>query len=64
MDLFIDGETLHSEEGTTEGDPLALAFFTLATVPLAEACKVDSLGEVWFADDAAGSGRLKLLRMW
>ena len=43
---------------------MAMAFFALATVPLAEACKVDCLGEVWFADDAAGSGRLKLLRMW
>lgn len=63
-ELFIDGEVLYSEEGTTQGDPLAMAFYALATVPLAEACRVGDLGEVWFADDASASGELKALLSW
>ena len=45
-----------SEEGTTQGarDALAMAFYALATIPLARRCKVDLKGESWFADDAAG----------
>ena len=34
--LFIDGDTLFSQEGTTQGDPLAMAIYTVATVPLIE----------------------------
>lgn len=64
-ELFIDGTTLYSQEGTTQGDPLAMAFYALATVPLSKACKVERLsGEVWFADDAAGGGRIEHLRQW
>ena len=64
-ELFVDSETLHSREGTTQGDPLAMAFYALATVPLIKACKVlDLAGEAWFADDATGSGRLTALRTW
>ena len=30
-ELFVDSETLYSHEGTTQGDPLAMAFDALAT---------------------------------
>ena len=59
--LFIDGEMLYSDEGTTQGDPFATAFYALATVPLADTCKVERLNDVWFADDALGSGRIQSL---
>ena len=32
--LFVDGDVLYSEEGTTQGDPLAIPLYALATVPL------------------------------
>ena len=64
-ELFVDSETLYSHEGTTQGDPLAMAFYTLATVSLIKAGKVSALtGEVWYADDATGSGRLTALHTW
>ena len=63
--LFVDGVSLFSCEGTTQEDPLAMVFYALATLPLIEACKVSSLtGEVWFADDATGSGSIASLRAW
>ena len=62
--LFVDHQVIFSEEGTTQGDPLAMALYALATVPLAQRCKVNLAGEAWFADDAAGSGQLVQLRAW
>ena len=62
-ELFIDGDVLYSQEGTTQGDPLAMPFYALATVPLIKrlTCTVD---QTWYADDAAATGKIGNLRKW
>ena len=61
--LFIDGESIMSREGVTQGDPLAMAFYAIATTTLIEKLRQDTL-QVWYADDAAGAGKLSHLRAW
>ena len=50
--LFIEGEYITSREGTTQGDPLAMAMYALATLPL-----IHQLGrevpQSWYVDDAS-----------
>ncbi len=62
-ELFIDGEILFSQEGTTQGDPLAMAMYALGTLPLIS--KLHQLAkQVWYADDAMAGGKLLQLREW
>ena len=53
-----------SQEGTTQGDPLAMAFFALASVPLIKAVAVANVTQVWFADDAGSGSKLLSLKDW
>lgn len=62
-DLFIDGEVLYSQEGTTQGDPLAMPFYALATVPLINTL-TSTVDQTWYADDAAATGKIANLRSW
>ena len=62
--LFVGGTTLLSQEGTTQGDPLAMMMFALAIVPLIQTVKTSETTQSWFADDAACGGRLRRLRSW
>ncbi len=58
--------TLISQEETTQGDPLAMPMYALATVPLIKKLKenVNDINQVWYADDASGSGTINSLRLW
>ena len=56
--LYVGGTTLHSREGTTQGDSLAMIMFGLATVPLIHAIKTADTIQCWFADAAASEGCL------
>ena len=60
--LFIDGSTLYSKEGTTQGDPLAMAMYAIAITPLIHLLEGQGTKQVWYADDAAAGGSLKALR--
>ena len=62
--LFVMGQVILSKEGTTQGDPLAMAMYTLAVVPLLHAIATQRALQVWFADDASAGGRLLALRSW
>ena len=61
--LFVDGQCLLSEEGTTQGDPLAMALYVIGTLPLIH--RLDGLAkQTWYADDSAAASRLEQLRSW
>jgi hypothetical protein len=62
--LFIPGGgELSSEEGTTQGDPLAMPFYALSLMPLI--AELDGIvNHVWYADDAQASGKLSALKDW
>ena len=63
--LFIDKASLLSKEGTTQGDPLAMPMFALASIPLINNLKSLSCArQVWYADDAAAAGKIKELANW
>ena len=62
-DLYIEGECVLSQEGTTQGDPLAMPMYAVATIPLIERLP-DSVMQVWYADDASALGSVANLRAW
>ena len=61
--LFIGEQYITSCKGTMQGDPLAMAMYALATLPL-----ILQLGwevtQSWYADDASAGGRLGALWRW
>ena len=59
----MDGDVLFSEEGTTQGDPLAMPMYAVATVPLIKRLN-SQVCQVWYADDATASGTIEDLRDW
>ena len=63
--LFIAGDTLLSEEGTTQGDPLAMPMYALATLPLIKRISGGAT-QVWYADhdDACTYGSVSQLKQW
>ena len=59
----VDGDTVYSEERTTQGDPLAMPFYALATVSLIKKV-VAPVTQIRYADDAAACGKIFALRAW
>ena len=60
------GAEIKSQEGTTQGHPLPMPWFSLNTVPVIRSLRnqVPSVKQVWLADDASGGGKLRDLREW
>ena len=62
-DLLVDGDVILSQEGTTQGDPLAMPMYGLATIPIIR--KLDDICEqIWYADDSAAIGTVTQLHAW
>ena len=53
-----------SKEGTTQGDPLAMAMYAVAITPLIYGLAEEKLKQVWFADDASAAQKLVGLKNW
>ena len=51
--IVAGGGELSSEEGITQGDPLSMSFYALATVPLAQHLQrcCSAVRQTWLADD-------------
>ena len=65
--LFITGSgEIASTEGTTQGDPLAMAMYALAITPLIDqlSSRSPDVHQVWYADDATSASTCKSLRTW
>ncbi len=62
-ELFIDGEVIYSQEGITQGDPLAMPMYAVATLPLIKRLP-KSATQVWYADDGSALGTVTNLREW
>ncbi len=65
--FVVGGEEILSLEGTTQGDPLAMAMYALALTPLIKSLAVEvpnNAKQVWFADDSTSAGKLCALRSW
>jgi len=62
--LYIDGNYLLSQGGTTQGDPLAMPIYALGVVPLIQKLSVIDVSQMWYADNASTGGSLQGLRSW
>eukprot|EP00117_Sycon_ciliatum_P034485 scpid45796/ scgid4762/ len=62
--LFVDGETLQSAEGTTQGDPLAMVMYALGTLPLIREAAAANAVQAWYADDSTAASKIIRLREW
>jgi len=58
--ILIKGICLHlySNKGTTQGDPLAMPFYALATIHLIQRLPT-SVTQAWYADNASACGSLR-----
>ena len=60
---------LNSEEGCTQGDAAATAFYALGVKPLIDnlastSCHPEHCKQSWYADDSAAAGRLINIKAW
>ena len=61
--LFVDGQCMMSREGTTQGDPLAMAMYAIATQSLIRRLN-NIIKQVQCADDFAAGANLESLKRW
>ena len=66
LDSIISGTELRSRQGTTQGDPTAMAAYALGLTPLLDHVQSvkRSVKHVAFADDLTVAGKLKEIKIW
>ena len=64
--MFVSGDIIISEKGTTQGDPLTMPMYAIAIIPLICHLNNDTnaVTQIWYADNACACGRLASLRQW
>ena len=65
--LFISGGgEILSQEGTTQGDPLAMPWYAINTVHMIHSLRASTpqVKQVWLADDSTGAGSIESLYQW
>ena len=65
--LFIcGGGEILSQEGTTQGDPLAMPWYSVNASVMIQSLRTRTPGviQVWLADDPAGGGQIVPLYNW
>ena len=63
--FVVGGQELKSSEGTTQGDPLAMAIYAISLQPLITSLQnASSTKQCWYADDASGAGIATDLKKW
>ena len=61
-ELIVGGRLIWSEEGTTQGDPLAMPLYALATILLINRLgSTPDVKQVWYVDDASAAGHMTSL---
>ena len=60
--LYVNNTVLTSTEGTTQGDPIAMAMYGIGIIPLIELPQKPNVTQNWYADDGSAAGDLKSLR--
>ena len=63
-ELFVGNDTILSQEGMTQGDPLSMVVYALSTLPLIARVSQPNLTQTWFADDAGAGASLQSLHRW
>ena len=58
------GKHILFNEGTTQGDNCASGFYSLSILPILKELACIACKQIWYADDAAAAGLLKLLKLW
>ena len=64
--LISGGGEISSQEGTTQGDPLAMPWYAINTVHMITSLRasIPQVKQVWLADDSAGGGSIESLYQW
>ena len=64
----LQQDSVLSEEGATQGDPAAMAFYGAGTKPLvdtlAETVDQEQCKQSWYADDSSAAGKLREVIHW